>query len=67
MKQSVNWQKYVSLNQRKYAGQYVVIVAGKLVGAGKGLARLLAAARKKFPGQMPFVGRVRDPRRFCVY
>jgi len=45
VKRDRNWQRYVDLNPRKYAGQYVVIVAGQLVGAGRCLKKLLAQAK----------------------
>ena len=67
MKRDLDRQKYQSLDPRKYAGKYVVIVAGKLIGAGRDLGKLLTRARKEHPKEVPFVGRMRDPRRFYVY
>lgn len=69
MKRDVNWQKYLSLDQRKYAGQVVVIAGGRLIGAGTGkrIQRLLALARKKYPKEVPLIGQVRDPRKLCIF
>ena len=67
MKTDRNWACFQSLSQAKYAGKYVVISAGKLIGAGKNLAKLLGLARKAYPKATPFVARMRDPRRVCVY
>ena len=67
MKRDQNWECYLSLSQKKYAGKYVVIAGGRFVGAGKDLAKLLTLARKDHPKEMPFVARVRDPRKVCVY
>lgn len=67
MKRDPNWECYAAINQRRYAGQYVVIADGELVGAGKDLAKLLRLARKAHPRKTPFVARVRDPRKVCVY
>ena len=69
MKRDANWQKYLSLNQRKYADRVVVIAGGQLIGAGRGgdVARLLARARRKFPKETPLIGHIRDPRKVYVY
>ncbi len=67
MKVDPNWQCFQSLSQKKYSGKYVVIAAGSLVGAGKDLSKLLLLARKKHPKAVPFVARMRDPRKLCVY
>lgn len=62
-----NWQCYQSLDPRKYAGRYVVIAGGTLIGAGKDLSKLLRLARRKKPKETPFVARMRDPKQVCVY
>ena len=67
MKRDRNWDCCLTLDQRKLAGKYVVIVAGELVGAGKDLCRLVRRARKLYPRETPFVARVRDPRKLCAY
>jgi len=67
MKVDPDWECFQSLSQRTYWGKYVVIAAGRLVGAGKDLSKLLLLARKKHPRAMPFVARMRDPRKLCVY
>ncbi len=67
MKKDANWQRYLSLDQRRYAGRYVVIAGGRLIGAGRNLKKLLEQARKAHPKEVPFVARVRDPRKVCVY
>jgi hypothetical protein len=67
MKVDRNWECYQSLSQRKYAGKYVVIAGGDLIGAGKNLEKLLRIARKSHPKETPFVARMRDPRKLCVY
>jgi len=67
MKVDPNWECFQSLSQRKYSGKYVVIALGRLVGAGKNLGKLLRLARKKHPRAMPFVARMRDPKKLCVY
>ena len=67
MKVDPNWECFQSLSQRKYSGKYVVIAAGSLVGAGKDLSKLLQLARKKHPRAVPFVARMRDPKKLCVY
>jgi hypothetical protein len=67
MKGNANWECYVSLSPRKYAGQYVVISGGRLVGAGKKLRPLMQRARRLHPKEVPLVARMRDPRKVCVY
>ncbi|MBI2901878.1 MAG: hypothetical protein HYY17_16970 [Planctomycetes bacterium] len=67
MKRDANWQRYLTLDAGKYAGKYVVIVAGHLVGAGRNLRKLLDLARKIAPREIPFVARMRDPKKVCVY
>ncbi len=67
MKRNKNWECYLSLNQKKYAGKYVVIAGGELVGAGRDLPILVKRARKDHPKETPFVARVRDPRKVYVY
>ena len=67
VKRDRNWQKYLTLDARKYAGKYIVIVAGQLVGAGQNLKTLLTLARKMAPREIPFVARMRDPKKVCVY
>lgn len=67
MKSDANWQCYQSLNPKKFGGKYVVIAAGVLIGSGRDLRKLLATARRRFPGKTPFVARMRDPRKICVY
>ena len=65
MKRDANWTCYRSLNQREHAGKYVVIAQGTLIGSGLNLGKLLKEARKRFPKEVPFVAKVRDPR--CLY
>lgn len=67
MKRDKNWECYLSLSQKKFAGKYVVIAGGKLVGAGRDLSKLLRLAQKDHPRETPFVAKVRDPRRVCVF
>lgn len=67
MKRDRDWQCYLTLDQRRLAGKFVVIVAGKLVGTGVDLCRLVRRARRLHPGKTPFVARVRDPRKLCAY
>ena len=67
MKRDQNWERYQSLNPRKFAGKYVVIAGGTLIGSGKQLGKLLCRARRILPKEIPFVTRVRDPRKICVY
>ena len=67
MKRDRNWECYQSLNPRRFAGRYVVIAGGTLIGAGKQLGRLLRMAQRSNPRDIPFVARVRDPRKICVY
>ena len=67
MKIDPNWECFQSLSQTKYSGKYVVIASGSLVGAGKDLGKLLRLARKKHPRAMPFIARMRDPKKLCVY
>lgn len=67
MKTDPNWQCFQSLSQAKYSGKYIVIASGILIGAGKDLGKLIRLARKKFPDAMPFVARMRDPKKLCVY
>jgi hypothetical protein len=67
VKHDANWECYVTLNQRTFAGKYVVIAGGKLIGAGNDLGMLLRLSRKTHPSETPFVARVRDPRKVCVY
>jgi hypothetical protein len=63
VKSDPNWECYLALSQRRFAGKYVVIAAGKFVGAGKDLGRLLRKARKLHPKSVPFVTCMRDPRK----
>ena len=67
MKRDRNWECYLTLDQRRLAGRYVVIAAGKLVGSGKDLCRLVTRARELHPRETPFVARIRDPRKLYVY
>ncbi|GEM_PF-6415341 len=67
MKRDLNWECYLTLDQRRLAGRYVVIVAGKLLGTGKDLCQLVRRARRLHPGETPFVARIRDPRKLCAY
>lgn len=67
MKRDRNWQKYLSLDPRKFAGKYVVIAAGRLIGSGRNLIRLVEKARKHYPSEIPLVARMRDPRKVCVF
>jgi len=67
MKRDKNWECYLSLSQKKYAGKYVVIAGGELVGAGRDLPVLIKRAKKAHPKETPFVARIRDPRQVCVY
>ena len=67
VKRDANWECYAALSQRRFAGKYVVIAGGKLIGAGKDLGKLLRLAHKTRPKETPFVARVRDPRQVCVY
>jgi hypothetical protein len=67
VKRNANWQKYLTLSPRKYAGKYVVIADGKLIGSGRDLTKLVARARRLCPQEVPLVARMRDPRKLCVY
>lgn len=67
VKRDLNRECYQSLDPRTYAGKYVVITGGRLVGAGRNLGALLRRARKQSLKEIPFVARMRDPRRLCVY
>ncbi|MEK7865603.1 MAG: DUF5678 domain-containing protein [Planctomycetota bacterium] len=67
MRHDRNWQCYLSLDQRRLVGKYVVIVAGQLVGTGKDLCRLVRRARRLHPRETPFVARIRDPRKLYAY
>ena len=66
MKRDKNRACYQSLDQRKLAGKFVVIVAGKLIGSGKHVVKLLQKARSAYPKEIPFVARIRDPRRLYI-
>ncbi len=67
MRRDRNWECYLTLDQKKLAGQYVVISAGELIGHGKDLCRLVRRARKLHPKEVPFVARIRDPRKLYAY
>ncbi len=67
MKRDANRDCYLSLDQRKYANKYVVIVDGKLIGAGKDVEKYVRKAWKMYPGKTPFVARMRDPRKLYIY
>jgi hypothetical protein len=67
MRRDLNWECYQSLDPRRHGGKYVVIVGGRLIGSGQDLARLLRLARKRRPRETPFVARMRNPKRLCVY
>jgi hypothetical protein len=52
-----NFKAFLNLSpvlQRRYEGQYVIIVQGKLVAHGKDLVSILPKIRKKYPGETPF-------------
>ena len=66
MKRDANWLKYISLDQRRYAGKYVVIVRGKFIGASRDLVKLISRARKTDPKSRPFVAWIRDPKKLYV-
>jgi len=66
MKRDKNWTCYQSLDQRRLAGKFVVIVAGKLIGSGKKVIKLLQKARSAYPKEIPFVARIRDPKRLYI-
>ncbi len=66
MKRDRNWTCYQGLDQRRLAGKFVVIVAGKLIGSGRQVLNLLKRARAAYPDETPFVARVRDPKRLYV-
>lgn len=67
MKRDLNHECYLTLDQRKLAGLYVVIVGGEFIGAGKDLGKLLRRARRLHPKEVPFVARMRDPRKLYAY
>ena len=67
MKIDPNGRCYRSLDPKKHGGKYVVISGGKLIGSGRDLTKLLAAARRRHPRETPFVARMRDPRKICVF
>ena len=66
MKCDKNRACYQSLDQRKLAGKFVVIAAGNLIGSGKQVVKLLAKARSAYPKEIPFVARIRDPKRLYI-
>lgn len=66
MKRDANRQRFLSLDPTKYLGRYIVIVAGKLIGADKDLGKLMARARKEYPDEVPYIGRMRDPRKVYI-
>ena len=65
-KRDKNWTCYRSLDPRRLAGKFVVIVAGKLIGSGKQVVKLLERARSDYPREIPFVARIRDPKRLYI-
>ncbi len=67
MKRDENWVCYQGLDQRKLAGKFVVIVRGTLFGSGKQVLKLLKRARIAYPKDLPFVARIRDPRRLYIF
>lgn len=62
-----NWQTLRTLDQKRLAGQYVVMVEGRLIGTGRDVERLVALARKRYPGKTPHVIQVPDARRLHIY
>ena len=53
-----NYPAFLRLNTRKYADQYVIMIGGKVVRAGKDIERLLKEVRRSYPRQLPFVAKV---------
>ncbi|MBI5244097.1 MAG: hypothetical protein HY922_10550 [Elusimicrobia bacterium] len=58
---SKNLQAYLKLNLERFPDQYVVLVDGKLIGAGASLEPLLRRARRKHPRKTPFVAKIPGP------
>lgn len=58
---SKNLNAYLKLDRRKYAGEYVVLVNGKLVNHGPNLEEMVDEVRRKNPGVTPFVTKVFPP------
>lgn len=53
------YQKLKLSDARKFkAGEYVVIVGGKLFSKGKNLAKILSEAQKKYPKDIPLISKV---------
>lgn len=53
------YQKLKLSDARRFkAGEYVVIVGGKLFRKGKDLAKILSEANKKYPQDTPLVTKV---------
>jgi len=55
---SKNYSAFLRLDTRKYVDQYVVMIGGKVVRAGKDIERLLKEVRKVYPNKLPFVAKV---------
>lgn len=58
-KNFVAYQKLKLSDARKFkAGEYVVIVGGKLFRKGKNLVKILNEAQKKHPKDIPLISKV---------
>ena len=58
-KNFVAYQKLKLSDERKFkAGEYVVIVGGKLFSKGKNLEKILSDAKKNYPQDTPLVTKV---------
>lgn len=49
---------YANADLSKYAGEWVVIVGGKVIAHGKSVKQLIEEAKKDFPNAVPFVAKV---------
>lgn len=55
---SKNFQAFIKLDKSKLANQYVVIINKKVFATGTDIEAILEKARKKHPGEVPFVAKV---------
>jgi len=57
-----NYEVYLKLDKKDLENKYVVIVNGEIIAKGEDIEEMLAGVRKKYPREVPFVGKVPDKR-----
>ncbi|PJB98803.1 MAG: hypothetical protein CO078_00785 [Candidatus Nealsonbacteria bacterium CG_4_9_14_0_8_um_filter_36_17] len=53
-----NFQAFAKLERKKYLGNYVIIIDGKVRAWGKDIKKMLQEVRKKYPNKTPLVAKI---------